>query len=199
MNHYFICSVSTNDIVELVLAKHNSATERYSQEQQLISNKIITEIRHYEQKDSQLELNTADEVISRIRLAIEAMDSTRVELMKSLNAVEQVVVSLFTHRGISFSNRYSFGEKANSVLSEYLSAGEKQMLSFICYNAFYDDCVIFIDEPELSLHIDWQRQLFPILERQATSNQFIAATHSPFIYSKYPEKELLLNSDRGDN
>ena len=54
------------------------------------------------------------------------------------------------------------------------------------------DSVIFIDEPELSLHADWQRQLFPILARQQSSNQFIVATHSPFIYSKYPDKEIEL-------
>ena len=59
--------------------------------------------------------------------------------------------------------------------------------------------VIFIDEPELSLHVDWQRLLFPKLLSQSTNNQFIVATHSPFIYSKYPDKELLLDADRGDS
>jgi predicted ATPase len=96
------------------------------------------------------------------------------------------------------NSRISFGDAANAVTSEALSAGEKQMLSFICYNAFYRDSIIFIDEPELSLHVDWQRQLFPILQDQGTSNQFVVATHSPFIYSKYPDKEISLNIDRGD-
>jgi predicted ATPase len=72
------------------------------------------------------------------------------------------------------------------------------MLSFIAYNAFYRDAVFFIDEPELSLHVDWQRQLFSILLSQQTSNQFVIATHSPFIYSKYPDKELLIDPSRGD-
>jgi predicted ATP-dependent endonuclease of OLD family len=72
------------------------------------------------------------------------------------------------------------------------------MLSFICYNAFYRESVVFIDEPELSLHVDWQRQLFTILQNQQSSNQFIIATHSPFIYSKYPDKEISLGDDRGD-
>lgn len=53
------------------------------------------------------------------------------------------------------------------------------------------------DEPELSLHIDWQRRLFPTLLEQATSNQFFVATHSPFIYSKYPDKEFLLGEGYG--
>lgn len=198
MKHYFVCSVSTNDIVELVLAKYNAATEQFSQSQQKLSQQIIQEIRHYEQKDETLELNSPDEVINRIKSAIEAIDQTQAHLMSSLNALQDIVVSIFSHRGISFGSRYSFGEKAEAILSEYLSAGEKQMLSFICYNAFFDNAVIFIDEPELSLHVDWQRELFPILERQSTSNQFIVATHSPFIYAKYPEKEIILNIDRGE-
>jgi predicted ATP-binding protein involved in virulence len=49
------------------------------------------------------------------------------------------------------------------------------------------------------LHVDWQRQLFPTLLSQGISNQFIIATHSPFIYSKYPDKEILLGYDRGDS
>jgi len=71
------------------------------------------------------------------------------------------------------------------------------MLSFICYNAFAQNSVLIIDEPELSLHADWQRLLFPTLLQQQTSNQFIVATHSPFIYSKFSDKELMLDADRG--
>lgn len=91
-----------------------------------------------------------------------------------------------------------FGDAAGAVYSDELSAGEKQMLSFICYNAFYKDSIIFIDEPELSLHVDWQRSLYKILRNQNPSNQFIFATHSPFIYGKYPDKEVIINSDRGN-
>ena len=197
--HKFICSVSTNDIVNLVLNKLSEATTRYSYSQQQLSNNIIEQIRNYEQKEGSIPgLDTADNVLTRIKKAIEHVDQERVSLMSSLNAVQELVVNLFDHKGISFASRYSFGDETASILAENLSAGEKQMLSFICYNAFYDNSAIFIDEPELSLHVDWQRQLFPILEAQETSNQFVVSTHSPFIYSKYPEKEILLDEDRGD-
>ena len=71
------------------------------------------------------------------------------------------------------------------------------MLSFLCYNAFVKSSVVVIDEPELSLHVDWQRMLFATLQEQGTSNQFVVATHSPFIYSKFPDKEILLGDHRG--
>lgn len=69
----------------------------------------------------------------------------------------------------------------------------------MCYNFFFDNCIIFIDEPELSLHTDWQRILFTILLKQEKNNQFIIATHSPFIYSKYPEKDIIIDNDKGTN
>ena len=67
------------------------------------------------------------------------------------------------------------------------------MLGFLCYNAFSDNTVIFIDEPELSLHQDWQDILFPLLLKQETGNQFFVATHSEFIYNQFPDKEHILN------
>ena len=69
------------------------------------------------------------------------------------------------------------------------------MLSFLCYNAFNDKTSIFIDEPELSLHIDWQRLFLPTLLDQSTGNQFFIATHSPFIFSGYQHKEIPLKND----
>ena len=117
--------------------------------------------------------------------------------MASIDAVSKLIEKLFNHSGISFGRRLSFGDKAEAIYSDELSAGEKQMLSFICYNAFYDNTIFFIDEPELSLHVDWQRQLYPILKSQNKNNQFIFATHSPFIYGKFPDKEIMINIDKG--
>jgi len=84
------------------------------------------------------------------------------------------------------------GYKKNYLDSNFLSSGEKQMLSFLCYNAFFRNSPIFIDEPEISLHPDWQRLLFSILKSQESNNQFIVATHSPLIYAKYSDKELII-------
>lgn len=78
-----------------------------------------------------------------------------------------------------------------------LSAGEKQLLTFVSYNIFHNDTIFFIDEPELSLHVDWQSKLFSLLKEQNPTNQFIISTHSPFIYSLFPDKELVMDFDKG--
>lgn len=197
--HYFVAAISTVDIVGLLLRQYTDLSERFNRYQQNTSQQIINTIKEYKSDPSDVtQINKANLVLDKIRMSIEEMDGERAAIMTPIEQVRTVVQGLFQHTGITFDRRLSFGDAASAVNSNVLSAGEKQMLSFICYNAFYEDCVMFIDEPELSLHVDWQRQLFPILQKQQSSNQFIVATHSPFIYSKYPENEISIDEDRGD-
>ena len=88
-------------------------------------------------------------------------------------------------------------DRSNSLTINNLSAGEKQLLTFVAFNIFHNDTIFFIDEPELSLHVDWQSKLFSLLKEQNPTNQFIISTHSPFIYSLFPDKELIIDSDKG--
>ncbi|NVZ69092.1 AAA family ATPase [Pseudomonas costantinii] len=66
-----------------------------------------------------------------------------------------------------------------------LSSGEQQILSLlirICANAA-DGMVFLIDEPEISLHVQWQQQLPHLFSRLANSFEcsFVVATHSPIL------------------
>lgn len=198
--HTFVSSISTVDIVDLLMRRYTEMSEHSNTLQQKTSQEIIDRIKEYKRETGTHSVSESpDSVIDAIRSVIEGLDQQREQILAPLEAVRKLVVSLFKHTGIVLNSRLSFGDAANAVSSEALSAGEKQMLSFICYNAFYKDSIIFIDEPELSLHVDWQRQLFPILQAQGTSNQFIIATHSPFIYGKFPDKEVAMNMDRGED
>ncbi|MUZ74355.1 AAA family ATPase [Agrobacterium vitis] len=194
--HIFVAAISTQDIVGLLLRRYASFSEEVNNFQQEVTRNVIEKIKHYQ--SSQTSEASADSLLSETREEIEKIEEFTSKTMSPLDAVRALVEKLFQHSGISFGRRLSFGDAAAAVNSDKLSAGEKQMLSFICYNAFYSDSVVFIDEPELSLHVDWQRQLYPILQSQNSRNQFIFATHSPFIYSKYPDKEMVIGSDRGE-
>ncbi|WP_124658926.1 AAA family ATPase [Burkholderia anthina] len=62
-----------------------------------------------------------------------------------------------------------------------LSSGERQILTML-YSASrsrFRDGIFLIDEPELSLHIDWQRMILNELMSLAPNRQIIACTHSP--------------------
>lgn len=202
-DHKFISSISTIDIESMLLRNYANLSEESNKLQQNVSNEIIETIRSYRREmptATSSTIRAADEVIDGVQQKVESMERERQAILAPLNAIQDLSANLFQHSGIKFGARLSFGEAASAISSDALSAGEKQMLSFICYNAFLKDNVIIIDEPELSLHVDWQRQIFRILKSQGSNNQFIVATHSPFIYSKYPDKEVCIDPEmsRGD-
>ncbi|MGN8048170.1 AAA family ATPase [Curtobacterium sp. 22159] len=60
-----------------------------------------------------------------------------------------------------------------------LSSGEKQLLQILLETLAVEESTIIIDEPELSLHPDWQRGLVASMRRVNSRAQFILATHSP--------------------
>ena len=94
---------------------------------------------------------------------------------------------------INIPRSISFDGKGDlEISSENFSSGEKQLFGFLCHNAFSDDALMFLDEPELSLHVDYQRVILQLLVLQGTPKQFFVATHSPFIYTKYPNSEINL-------
>jgi hypothetical protein len=116
-----------------------------------------------------------------------------------------------------------FNELSSNLTFENLSAWEKCLLLRFTniYKNIYDEFLLFkiiwnnwnnklvtrnfnnnflvlIDEPDLHLHLDWQRQyiqklidVFSTLDPEI-SLHFIIATHSPFIISDLPQKSLVL-------
>lgn len=203
--HTFVSSISTVDVVQLLLQQYTNLSDLYADVQQTTSAEVIQTIKDFKNDRPTAEvpaegskIHQANMVIDSIKIKIESMERSRETIMTPIEAVKSLIQKLFKHGGIKIGRRLNFGDAATAIDSDALSAGEKQMLSFICYNAFNKDSVVIIDEPELSLHVDWQRMLFPILQSQKTSNQFIIATHSPFIYSKYPDKEICIDENRGD-
>jgi predicted ATP-binding protein involved in virulence len=199
-NHHFIASISTDDIVSLLTSRFADISRQTNDLQQSLLNFITRTIGQNtpEKGDSQGEkLASAETTLNQIQTKITEIESKRNELLKPFEVLGKLVTRIFEHRGIKVTEAIGFGAAKEGITSDKLSAGEKQMLSFLCYNAFNSGSCIFIDEPEISLHIDWQRTLFPTLLEQSTSNQFIITTHSPFIYSKYADKELSLNPDKG--
>ena len=64
-----------------------------------------------------------------------------------------------------------------------LSSGEKQMISLFAKLFLYEkQKIVLIDEPELSLSIDWQRKILLDVAKSPLCRQIIAITHSPFVF-----------------
>jgi ABC-type cobalamin/Fe3+-siderophores transport system ATPase subunit len=78
-------------------------------------------------------------------------------------------------------------EMDSDIPIEKLSSGEKQLL-ILLIETLLQRCKPFVyltDEPELSLHIEWQRKIIPAVKKLNNNAQIIAATHSPEVASKY--------------
>jgi len=85
--------------------------------------------------------------------------------------------------------RNSFGKEFDI---NGLSSGEKQLflrglsLKFLEIN----NSIILIDEPEISLHPEWQQRIIKVYENIGTNNQLIIATHSPHIIGDIRAEKL---------
>ena len=190
-NHKFIASISTYDISKLLTEKYAEVSEKTDELHVKLSKEITQEISETKAHDD------ARPVLEDIQERVEQTTEKRESLLRPFSVLEGRIRDVFQYEGISVAAGITFGEAKEAIVSGKLSAGEQQMLSFLCYNTFSKNTAIFIDEPELSLHVDWQRLLLPTLLDQETGNQFFVATHSPFIYTEYPEREILVGEDRG--
>jgi predicted ATPase len=184
--HQFITSISTDDIVNFMTRQYAEVSEKNNELQKELA-KFIKE------RTTQASFKTEREALNEIQLKTDEITEKTDKLLQPFTTLSKWVTEIFQYQGIKLTDNLILGKATNALSSDKLSSGEKQMLSFLCYNAFYNQGIIFIDEPELSLHVDWQRTLFDILLEQGTKNQFIIATHSPFIYSQFPDKELILD------
>lgn len=84
---------------------------------------------------------------------------------------------------IRTENEIRFLQMGEVLMPYQLSSGEKQML-VILLTVLVEDrqpYVLFMDEPEVSLHIDWQKQLISIITELNPNVQVILTTHSPAV------------------
>ena len=133
-----------------------------------------------------------------------AVDDNYKDLTDRWNFLEELIHDVYKgYNGIYITSDIILGADENKtedpIPSSHLSSGEKQLLGYLCYNAFSDAEYIFIDEPELSLHPDWQRMLITLLKYQGFGGEnkihrrFFIASHSPYIGIKYEDKSFMLS------
>lgn len=76
-----------------------------------------------------------------------------------------------------------------------LSSGQKEVIStfFMIWNSTRKQpALVLIDEPELHLNAEWQREFVRQLHKLAPRNQYILATHSEDIFASVSEEHRVL-------
>jgi ABC-type lipoprotein export system ATPase subunit len=73
-----------------------------------------------------------------------------------------------------------------------LSSGQKQLLMIFLTTLMASYKPILIDEPEISMHVEWQSELIDNMRQLTPSAQLIIATHSPEISASVDDGKLFL-------
>lgn len=122
------------------------------------------------------------------------------------NEVFEVLNSFYrmTNRQIVWRDDSIYMDVPNEGVIHFVgfSKGEKTLLVLMLSVYLYRDRMFFLlDEPDLSLHVEWQKKLLPAFARLAPNAQFIIGTHSPFLVMRTQSEQVVnlakVYKDRG--
>ncbi len=107
-------------------------------------------------------------------------------LSKPKTMFQDMIDELFRETGktiVRDSNEIYFMQYGEKITPYMLSSGEKQMLVILLTALVQDGRpgALFMDEPEISLHIEWQQRLITLIRALNPNVQIILCTHSPAI------------------
>ena len=160
----------------------------------------VNEIRQMSVSSSRGEAKTAINrpvnlaALSAFMLAAEVIEKSLEAERQTKIIFSQVTLFLSTLKSFITEKNFAFSAGELSVSGDdpiplaKLSSGEKQLLIlFIEALLQRQKPYIFLaDEPELSLHIAWQRNIIKTIISINPNAQIIVATHSPEVAGKYP-------------
>ena len=139
--------------------------ERYSTEPQ--TKKIVEDI------------NTIEERIEKARISRNRLE----QLIRDMFSGSKKII--FKDTGIDVET-----DEGQPISLASLSSGEKQTLWIFIGTLLAEESALLIDEPEISMHVDWQEQLLSGMQQLNSNAQIIVATHSPGIMAKIPEDKI---------
>lgn len=124
-----------------------------------------------------------------IEMSLKAETETN-KIFAQLNLFLRTISSFVSDKQFSFeSGSLLISNKQGEINHVGLSSGEKQLLILLIEALLQREKphIFLADEPELSLHIEWQRNIIPAIRDLNPNAQVIVATHSPEVASKYRE------------
>ena len=106
------------------------------------------------------------------------------ELSAPKKRFQDLIDDLFSETGkkiVRTENEIRFSQIGETLVPYQLSSGEKQMLAILLTVLVEDNqpYVLFMDEPEVSLHVEWQERLIELILSLNPNIQIILTTHSP--------------------
>lgn len=142
--------------------------------------------------------------IDRIQKLIELIEGNNKKVQKNFELINKFIETMNhflndTGKSIEIDNIGALKIKkpnGDKVSIEALSSGERQLIVMFSHLIFKNESnpsgIFIIDEPELSLHIDWQKDFIRYATDSNPNTQLILATHSPDIFIGNEKKTILI-------
>lgn len=153
--------------------------------------RLVTNSLRYDELQS-----SASGVLTVYRDALKERKSFQQESFKEIDTYFNVVNSFLDKKELAYTldrNRrmpkvgLKFPDDSWSSI-KVMSSGERQLLTMLyAVNRMSGNAAVLIDEPEISLHIDWQEDLLKNMMEQLGDRQIIVCTHSPAIAADFDE------------
>lgn len=119
---------------------------------------------------------------------------------KSINTLLCNINALFSDSGkIAVFNNYDLyfiTAIGKQITTQQLSSGERQLVYILATvaNTVGKKTLLLMDEPEVSLHLDWQEKILNAIRNVNNKIQIIAVTHSPgIIMNGYMDAYIEMN------
>ena len=132
------------------------------------------------------QVNQSNRIVSLFTAADPKAQAKAAEIAAEKNHFQDLVDDLFQATGKTIdrtSNEIFFNHLGERLSPYLLSSGEKQRL-IILLTVLVEDhqpYVLLMDEPEISLHIEWQQRLLELITDLNPNAQVILTTHSPAV------------------
>lgn len=132
------------------------------------------------------QVNIGNRMIELLNTNEEEQRLKAAELSFPKRKFQDQIDNLFGYTGKTIDrkrNDIAFYQNDELLFPDKLSSGEKQMLVILLTALVRDHehCVLFMDEPEASLHIEWQQKLITMIRELNPNVQIILTTHSPAV------------------
>ena len=148
-----------------------------------ISSALDFQLYHLQRKYLDYQVNIGNRIISALQ---QGNADAAQELSKPKTRFQDIVDELFEETGkkiVRTENEIRFSQIGETLVPYQLSSGEKQILAILLTVLVEDQqpYVLFMDEPEVSLHIEWQKRLIDLVTEMNPNVQIILTTHSPAV------------------
>ena len=120
----------------------------------------------------------------------EENDEKRIEYVKTYKRIYSSLSHFLQGYDNLPKSDFAFTKNGNKFGYEHLSMGEKQILLLLLMvgNTNQEPCIFFMDEPDLSMHIDWKEILVEELHNLNPNMQIILSTHAPSVITGWQDR-----------